>query len=132
MTTCQNKGSASGFDTTVDQECENVICTHPGSNATCVQEGVVTPTTPVKLTCEQCFTKFLSSTQITELLKAADVTTLEQLCATLPTITTALGLADFLVVALGVSESAAFQLVQCLLDAGIVFPTDTESVRTLK
>ena len=36
---CQNKGSASGFDTAVDQECENLICTHPGENATCTQEG---------------------------------------------------------------------------------------------
>jgi hypothetical protein len=41
---CKNKGSASGFDTAVDQECENLICTHPGENATCSQEGVVTPT----------------------------------------------------------------------------------------
>jgi hypothetical protein len=39
---CKNKGSASGFDTAVDQECENLICTHPG--ATCVSEGSqVTP-----------------------------------------------------------------------------------------
>src|SRR4051812_39228622 len=37
---CQNKGSASGFDTAVDQECENTICTHPDENATCSQEGV--------------------------------------------------------------------------------------------
>jgi hypothetical protein len=36
---CKNKGSASGFDTALDQECENVICTHPGSGATCVTEG---------------------------------------------------------------------------------------------
>jgi hypothetical protein len=43
---CQNKGSASGFDTAVDQECENLICTHPGENATCVQEGAATTTTP--------------------------------------------------------------------------------------
>jgi hypothetical protein len=41
---CKNKGSASGFDTTLDQECENLICTHPGNNATCTQEGVTTPT----------------------------------------------------------------------------------------
>jgi hypothetical protein len=42
---CQNKGSASGFDTAVDQECENLICTHPGNNATCTQEGLrSTPT----------------------------------------------------------------------------------------
>jgi hypothetical protein len=36
---CQNKGSASGFDTTTNQECENTICTHPGSNGTCVSES---------------------------------------------------------------------------------------------
>jgi hypothetical protein len=41
---CKNRGSASGFDTALDQECENLICTHPGENATCVQEGVVTST----------------------------------------------------------------------------------------
>jgi hypothetical protein len=47
---CKNKGSASGFDTTVNQECENLICTHPGSGATCVRENetaAVTPVTPV-------------------------------------------------------------------------------------
>jgi hypothetical protein len=35
----QNKGSASGFDTNVDQEAENLICTHPGENATCTSES---------------------------------------------------------------------------------------------
>ena len=35
----QNKGSSSGFDTSVDQEAENLICTHPGSNATCTSES---------------------------------------------------------------------------------------------
>jgi hypothetical protein len=48
---CKNKGSASGFDTTVNQECENLICTHPGNNATCVSENeqaaVTPPVTPV-------------------------------------------------------------------------------------
>ena len=34
-----NKGSASGFDTSVDQEAENTICTHPGDNATCTSES---------------------------------------------------------------------------------------------
>jgi hypothetical protein len=37
---CKNKGSASGFDTAVNQECQNLICTQPGDNATCVQEGI--------------------------------------------------------------------------------------------
>jgi hypothetical protein len=35
----ENKGSASGFDTSVNQEAENLICTHPGSNATCTSES---------------------------------------------------------------------------------------------
>jgi ribosomal protein S17 len=129
---CKNRGSASGFDTALDQECENVICTHPGNNATCVQEGVVTPTTPVKLTCEQCFTKFLSSTQISLLLQEANVPTLERLCAVLPEIATAADLLSFLVGGLKLSNSEAIQLVQCLLDAGIVFPTVIDDVRTLR
>jgi hypothetical protein len=45
---CKNRGSASGFDTTLDQECENLICTHPGENATCVQEGVTSTPTPTR------------------------------------------------------------------------------------
>src|SRR6188472_1466767 len=50
---CKNRGSASGFDTTVDQECENLICTHPGAGATCVSEpGNVTPPTPTTGTLE--------------------------------------------------------------------------------
>jgi hypothetical protein len=123
---CKNGGSASGFDTALDQECENLICTHPGENATCVQEGAAAAQAqaqPVKLTCEQCFTKFLSSSQISELVTATEVTSLEQVCARLPTIT-GIGLAEFLVGELGVSESTAFRLVQCLLDAGIVFSTE--------
>ncbi|HZD83131.1 MAG TPA: hypothetical protein VE076_09660 [Nitrososphaeraceae archaeon] len=36
---CKNKGSTSGFDTTTNQECENLICTHPGSDASCVSES---------------------------------------------------------------------------------------------
>jgi hypothetical protein len=43
---CKNRGSASGFDTSVNQECENLICTHPGENATCTQEGAAAPQTP--------------------------------------------------------------------------------------
>src|SRR5437870_4013258 len=65
---CQNKGSASGFDTTVDQECENLICTHPGENASCVSEGAGTVAVPTNLTCEECFTKFLTTAQISKLL----------------------------------------------------------------
>src|SRR5207248_334762 len=37
----QNKGSASGWDTSVDQEANNTICTHPSTN--CISEGAETP-----------------------------------------------------------------------------------------
>src|SRR6187200_3337093 len=84
---CQNNGSASGFDTTLDQECENLICTHPGNNATCTQEGLAAAavqqgnqTTPVKLTCEECFRKFLNADQISQLLSIGNKDTLEEVC----------------------------------------------------
>ncbi len=35
----KQKASQSGFDNTQEQEAENVICTHPGSNATCLSES---------------------------------------------------------------------------------------------
>jgi hypothetical protein len=35
---CNQDGSASGFDNTEEQECQNLICTHPANNATCSQE----------------------------------------------------------------------------------------------
>jgi hypothetical protein len=35
----KQKASVSGFDNTLDQEAENVICTHPGENATCTSES---------------------------------------------------------------------------------------------
>ena len=37
----ENKGFTSGFDTAVNQEADNTICTHPSTN--CVSEGTETP-----------------------------------------------------------------------------------------
>jgi len=37
----ENKGFTSGFDTAVNQEADNTICTHPSTN--CVSEGSETP-----------------------------------------------------------------------------------------
>jgi hypothetical protein len=43
---CKQDETASGFDNTGEQECGNTICTHPGTNASCVSEneGAVTRT----------------------------------------------------------------------------------------
>jgi len=130
---CKNRGSASGFDTALDQECENLICTHPGENATCVQEGaaVVTPTpipTPVKKTCEQCFTSLLTQAQINSVISqinsagiGLDIDSLAELCADLEqgkisesVFIRVLGIA-------GISETVAIDLIQCLINAGVPF-----------
>jgi hypothetical protein len=93
----QNRGSASGFDTAVDQESQNVICTHPSDNATCTKEGVstststsaATPPTPTpRPTCVECFTNLvtqglLTQDQIDEILKVLNKTTVADLCAAL-------------------------------------------------
>jgi hypothetical protein len=51
---CKQAATESGFDNTEEQECQNLICTHPGNNATCSEEGVgvVTPTTTTATTIQ--------------------------------------------------------------------------------
>jgi hypothetical protein len=120
---CKNKGSASGFDTAVNQECENLICNHPGENATCTQEGaaaaVSAAVAAAKRTCEQCFTTFLNPDQITGVLNGR---TPESAC---PVFRGGLVLSesDFRN-ALGdarVDPTIANELITCLRDAGVVF-----------
>jgi hypothetical protein len=117
---CKQDGTESGFDNSLAQECENLICTHPGHNATCLQEGAATPT-PAKLTCEQCFTKFLSGDQLSVFTRR---TTLEQTCALLSSGQVGLRGFEGILTLLGVSPQVQAELIQCLRDAGIVFSTE--------
>ena len=41
----KQKAYVSGFDNSFNQELQNLICTHPGENATCTQEGAAAPQT---------------------------------------------------------------------------------------
>jgi len=43
---CKQAAIQSGWDNDQEQECENLICTHPGENATCTQEGARAAATP--------------------------------------------------------------------------------------
>ena len=122
---CKQAATQSGFDNNQGQECENLICTHPGENATCVQEGAVSAAaaaaaqTPVKLTCEQCFTKFLTPDQITGVLNGR---TPETAC---PVFRSGVVLSESeFRNALGdakVDPTIANELIACLRDAGVVF-----------
>ena len=49
---CKQAAIQSGFDNNQGQECENLICTHPGNNANCVQEGVTSTATPTPTTIQ--------------------------------------------------------------------------------
>jgi hypothetical protein len=120
---CKQAATQSGFDNNQGQECENVICTHPGENATCVQENVIAPTpvTPVKkTTCEQCFSS-LNQVVISELLSTFDVTTLAQLCTLFEGGTVSEERFIEVLTNAGVSERLQIELIACLRDAGIVF-----------
>jgi hypothetical protein len=119
---CKQAATQSGWDNDQSQECQNVICTHPGESATCVQEAAVTTnatTPPVKLTCEQCLTKFLNFVQIINLREFVG----PDLCARLSTLLTTETFQAILVRDVGVSETVAAQLIQCLIDAGVQFST---------
>jgi hypothetical protein len=130
---CKQAAIQSGWDNDQSQECENLICTHPGENATCVQEAaaVVTPTpipTPVKKTCEECFTSLLTQAQINSVISqinsagiGLDIDSLAELCADLEqgkisesVFIRVLGIA-------GISETVAIDLIQCLINAGVPF-----------
>jgi hypothetical protein len=124
---CKQAAIQSGFDNNQGQECENVICTHPGENATCVQEeGAAAQTPPVKLSCEDCFRKFLSKTQLDKLIGQS---TLEEACAVLSSgRVTLVGFENLLAELERVTGPIDIAgLIQCLRDAGIVFSTRGEA-----
>jgi hypothetical protein len=128
---CKQIAIQSGWDNDQEQECENLICTHPGENATCTQEeaAVVVPIpTPVNKTCEQCFTSLLTQAQINSVIaqihslpQFPELNTLPELCELLKA--HAIGGRDFITAlsASGVTEATITDLFTCLRQAGIVF-----------
>ena len=131
---CKQAATQSGWDNDQEQECENVICTHPGENATCTQEGarvvvaVQTPPTPVNKTCEQCFTSLLTQAQINSVIaqihslpQFPELNTLPELCELLKA--HAIGGRVFITAlsTAGVTEATITDLFTCLRQAGIVF-----------
>jgi hypothetical protein len=125
---CKQAAIQSGFDNNQGQECKNLICTHPGEKATCVQEGASAVTTnaatptPAKLTCEECLTKFLNAEQ-RRLVTGGN---LEQFCAGLSN--AAPILEDFERLLTRVAEITEVPidqaaLIQCLQNAAIFYIT---------
>jgi hypothetical protein len=111
--------SESGFDNNQqEQECENLICTHPENNASCVQEGSAQTSTPTPTpkTCQECFTKFLTQPQINTI---PEVSIAFVNCTFLVNFTES----EFRTILLnaGIDITIANNLIACLRDVGIVF-----------
>jgi hypothetical protein len=125
----KQKATQSGFDNTQEQEAQNLICTHPGNNATCSQEGAAAAgggRASTIAACVACFTNSgLIDTQINILLERAGEAvglgplTLEQLCALLEngTISVAV-LTDILNGIPLVSQEKITAIITCLTNAG--------------
>jgi hypothetical protein len=130
---CQNKGSASGFDTAVNQECENTICTHPGENATCVSEGgnrTAGGGGGTSDPCLTCFTQSLSATERTNFVNVVHerfgftVSSIEDICKIINTGTIS---GEQIVVVLNIllqrnqiTTDHAVALLNCLVQAGLI------------
>jgi hypothetical protein len=122
---CKQAAIQSGWDNQQEEECENLICTHPGQNATCVQEEVVgaaaaqPAVTAAKRTCEQCFTSLLTPDQITGVLNGR---TPETAC---PVFRSGVVLSESefrnALDDAKVDPTIANELIACLRDAGVMF-----------
>jgi hypothetical protein len=122
---CKQATIQSGWDNQQEEECENLICTHPGQNATCVQEEAVgaaaaqPAVTAAKRTCEQCFTSLLTPDQITGVLNGR---TPETAC---PVFRSGVVLSESefrnALDDAKVDPTIANELIACLRDAGVMF-----------
>ena len=110
----------SGFDNNQGQECENLICTHPGENAICVSEGaaVTTTATTIAPLTPECFRSLLTPTQLSLIFPGGDV---DRLCLQLEEFPIPVGRLEAGLTLAGVSASVQAQVIQCLLNAGITF-----------
>jgi hypothetical protein len=140
---CKQVASESGFDNNQEQECENLICTHPGENATCVQEGAVAVTAGGGVTsdpCLTCFTQSLSATEQTAFVNVVasqfgfKVSSIEDICKIINTGTVS---GEQIVVVLNIllrerqiTTDHAVALLNCLVQAGLI-SADTDSIRRL-
>jgi ABC-type amino acid transport substrate-binding protein len=111
---CKQAAIQSGWDNNQEQECENLICTHPGENSTCVQEGAAQ--TPTPKTCVECFRSILTSAEISGL-------SFEQVCAFFEQGNQGLAVfVNFLSLA-QISPDVQARLISCLINAGVHFTT---------
>jgi hypothetical protein len=140
---CENRGSASGFDTALDQECENLICTHPGTGATCVSEGGNRTAGGGEGTSDPCLTCFTQSLSVPEQnnfvnLVASQfgfkVSSIPDICKIINTGTVS---GEQIVLVLNtllqknqITEAHALALLDCLVQAGLI-SADTDSIRRL-
>jgi hypothetical protein len=132
---CKQAAIQSGWDNDQEQECENLICTHPGENATCVQEGegAVAVTAGGGVTsdpCLTCFTQSLSAAEQTAFVNVVvdrfgfNVSSPEDICKIINTGTVSgeqiIIVLNILLTNHQISTEHALALINCLVHAGLI------------
>jgi hypothetical protein len=133
---CKQDGTESGFDNSLAQECQNVICTHPGDNASCVRENgaVNNGGGAVKDPCKDCFTTKLTLSEQTAFINAVihlgfKVSSIEDICKIINTHTVSAKQIETILIVLvftnKISEDNARALFNCLQQAGLISVEET-------
>jgi hypothetical protein len=127
---CKQLASESGWDNNQEQECQNLICTHPGNNATCVEEGAKTTTTAAAAqtrpsACEECFTSILPQRVINNILEHNGIIDpLSEFCQRISSGHPFEAVFRDEIREEGATPAQADELIACLKAAGIVFRPD--------
>jgi hypothetical protein len=128
---CKQDATESGFDNSLAQECQNVICTHPGDNASCVRENsaVNNGGGVVKDPCADCFTTKLTLDEQKAFIQAVvklgfKVSSIEDICKIINTGTVTAKQIELILITLvltgKISGDHAEALFACLQQAGLI------------
>jgi hypothetical protein len=128
---CKQDATESGFDNSLAQECQNVICTHPGDNASCVRENgaVNNGGGAVKDPCKDCFTTKLTLDEQKAFIQAVvklgfKVSSIEDVCKIINTGTVSDLQIELILIGLvlhgDITEGHARALFDCLQQAGLI------------
>jgi hypothetical protein len=125
---CKQDATESGFDNSLAQECQNVICTHPSAGAACVSESAVNKTVTSD-PCADCFTTKLDVKEQTAFIQAVahlgfNVKSIEDICKIINTGTVTVKQIELILITLvltgKITEGHARALFDCLQQAGLI------------
>jgi hypothetical protein len=134
---CKQDATESGFDNSLAQECQNVICTHPSAGAACVSEGA--NKTVASDPCADCFTTKLTLDEQKAFIQAVvklgfKVSSIEDICKIINTGTVSEIQISLILIKLvlsgDITSGHARALFDCLQQAGLISAQATLKLQT--